>query len=73
MNDPYFKLGTSPGEPAERIRQVSRRQVKLYHPERLGSGRLQFFEELVGAYHTLSNPERRREIRSCSVRNWRGC
>jgi DnaJ-class molecular chaperone len=57
----YFKLGLSPGEPAERIRQVFREQVNLYHPERLGSTRLRFFEELVRAYHALSNPERRPE------------
>jgi curved DNA-binding protein CbpA len=57
----YFKLGLSPGEPAERIRQVFREQVNLYHPERLGSTRLRFFEELVRACHALSNPERRPE------------
>ncbi len=57
----YFKLGISPGEPAERIRQVFREQVNLYHPERLGSTRLRFFEKLGQAYHALSNPERRPE------------
>jgi curved DNA-binding protein CbpA len=61
INDYYFKLGLSPGEPAERIRQVFRQQVKLYYPERLGSGRLRLFQELVRADHTLSNPERRRD------------
>jgi DnaJ-class molecular chaperone len=61
IDDYYFKLGISPGEPAERIRQVFREQVNLYHPERLGSTRLRFFEELVRAYHALSNPERRPE------------
>lgn len=43
------------------IRQVFREQVNLYHPERLGSARLHFFEELVRSYRALLNAERRPE------------
>lgn len=60
INDYYFKLGISPGEPAERIRQAFREQVNRYHPERMGAARLKLFEELVRAYHALSNLERSR-------------
>ena len=61
MNNAYFKLGISPGESAKRIRQIFREQVNLYHPDRLGSARLRFFEDLVRAYHTVFKPERNGE------------
>ena len=57
----YFTLGISRDESADTIRHAFREQVKRYHPERLGTARAQVFEDLVEAYHMLSNSERRRE------------
>jgi molecular chaperone DnaJ len=57
----YFTLGISCDESADTIRHAFREQVKRYHPERVGTARSQVFDELVEAYHMLSNSERRRE------------
>jgi molecular chaperone DnaJ len=57
----YLTLGISRNESAQTIRQAFREQVKRYHPERVGTARAQVFDEVVEAYHMLSNSERRRE------------
>ena len=53
--DYYLRLGVSRREPAEKIRHAFCEQVKRYHPERVGAARGRFFDELVEAYHMLSN------------------
>ncbi|HET8562921.1 MAG TPA: DnaJ domain-containing protein [Candidatus Binatia bacterium] len=55
----YLTLGISRNENTEGIRQAFREIVKRYHPDRVGSGRLRFFQEIVEAYHVLADPERR--------------
>ena len=57
----YLTLGVPRSESASGIRQAFREQVKRYHPDRVGEARARFFHEIVEAYHTLSNPERRRD------------
>ena len=57
----YLTLGVPRSESAGGIRQAFREQVKRYHPDRVGEVRARFFREIVEAYHTLSNPERRRD------------
>jgi molecular chaperone DnaJ len=57
----YLTLGVSGNESAEGIRQAFREIVKRYHPDRVGSERLRFFQDLVEAYHVLVDPERRRD------------
>jgi molecular chaperone DnaJ len=59
--DYYLTLGISRGESAQTIRQAFCEQLKRYHPERVGIARRRFFDELVEAYHMLSNTQRRRE------------
>jgi len=59
--DYYLRLGISRGESADQIRQAFCEQIKRYHPERVGTARRRFFDELVEAYHMLSNTQRRRE------------
>jgi molecular chaperone DnaJ len=56
----YFTLGISPNETAEGIRQAFHDIVKRYHPDRIGSERLHYFQEIVEAYRVLADPERRR-------------
>jgi len=57
----YLTLGVPGNESAEGIRQAFRDIVKRYHPDRVGSDRLRFFQELVEAYHVLVDPDRRRD------------
>lgn len=57
----YLTLGVPGNESAEGIRQAFREIVKRYHPDRVGSERLRFFQDLVEAYHVLVDPERRRD------------
>ncbi len=56
----YLTLGIPQNESAGGIRRAFREHVKRYHPDRVGSARARFFQEIVEAYHTLSSPERRR-------------
>lgn len=55
----YLTLGISRNESREGIRQAFREIAKRYHPDRVGSERLRFFQEIVEAYHVLADPERR--------------
>jgi molecular chaperone DnaJ len=57
----YFTLGISPNESAEGIRQAFHEIVKRYHPDRVGSERLHFFQRIVEAYRVLADPDRRRD------------
>lgn len=57
----YLTLGVPGNESAEGIREAFRDIVKRYHPDRVGSERLRFFQELVEAYHVLVDPDRRRD------------
>ena len=57
----YLTLGISPNESEEGIRQAFRDIVRRYHPDRVGSERAHFFQEIVEAYHVLADPERRRD------------
>jgi hypothetical protein len=56
----YLKLGITKSVSADGVRHAFREQVKRYHPDRVGAERAGFFQELVEAYHILSDPERRR-------------
>jgi len=56
----YLKLGIPRSESADGVRHAFREQVKRYHPDRVGIERAGFFQELVEAYHMLSDPGRRR-------------
>jgi molecular chaperone DnaJ len=57
----YLTLGISQDESMEGIRAAFREQVRRYHPERVGTERARFFDDILEAYHMLSNPERRRD------------
>jgi hypothetical protein len=52
-------LGVAPTENPGGIRQAFRELVKRYHPDRAGGG-LGCFREIIDAYHTVADPERRR-------------
>ena len=54
-------LGVPRNESAGGIRQAFHEIVKRYHPDRVGSERLRFFQEIVEAYRVLGDPERRRD------------
>ena len=57
----YLTLGIPLSESTAGIRQAFHEIVKRYHPDRVGSERLGFFQEIVEAYHVLADPERRRD------------
>jgi DnaJ-class molecular chaperone len=52
-------LGIPPNESLAGIREAFRHIVKRYHPDRVGSERQHFFQEIVEAYRVLADPERR--------------
>jgi DnaJ-class molecular chaperone len=55
----YLTLGIPANETAAGVREAFREIVKRYHPDRVGSERLRFFQEIVEAYHVLADPQRR--------------
>ena len=57
----YLTLGVPRNESAGGIRQAFHEIVRRYHPDRVGSERLRFFQEIVEAYRVLGDPERRRD------------
>jgi molecular chaperone DnaJ len=57
----YLTLGIPRNESVEGIRQAFREILKRYHPDRVGSERSRFFQEIVEAYHVLADPERRKD------------
>jgi DnaJ-class molecular chaperone len=56
----YMVLGVPPTENPGGIRQAFRELVKRYHPDRAGETGLRCFHEIVDAYRTIVDPERRR-------------
>jgi DnaJ-class molecular chaperone len=55
----YLTLGVSRNESPRGIRAAFLQLVKRYHPDRIGTARLNFFREILEAYHVLADPERR--------------
>ncbi|HNY64721.1 MAG TPA: DnaJ domain-containing protein [Deltaproteobacteria bacterium] len=57
--DYYLVLGVSRSESIEGIKEAFRRLVKRYHPDVAGPLSRWEFQEIVEAYETLSQPERK--------------
>ena len=57
----YLLLGVSHTENLSGIRQAFKDLARRYHPDRAGSRCVRLFQEIVEAYHVLSDPERRRQ------------
>ena len=57
--DYYLILGVSRNECAEGIREAFRELALKFHPDRAGPGTKSFFQEIIEAYETLSDPTRR--------------
>ncbi|MEW6301621.1 MAG: DnaJ domain-containing protein [Thermodesulfobacteriota bacterium] len=58
--DYYFILGVSRTESPSGIREAFRTLAKRYHPDYAGPQSTRFFQDIVEAYHVLSDPEKRR-------------
>ncbi len=56
----YLVLGVTPTESRSGIRRAFKDLAWRYHPDFAGASCLSFFQEIVEAYKTLSDPERRR-------------
>lgn len=57
--DYYLILGISKSECADGIREAFREMALKYHPDRAGPGSNSFFQEIIEAYRTLSDPVKR--------------
>lgn len=55
----YMILGVSRQESTRGIQEAFRSLAKRYHPDRTGSHGTAAFQDIVEAYHVLSDPERR--------------
>jgi DnaJ-class molecular chaperone len=55
----YVVLGVPQTESSAGIRQAFRELALRYHPDRAGSQSTPYFQDLVEAYQTLSDPDRR--------------
>jgi DnaJ-class molecular chaperone len=55
----YLVLGVSEEETPAEIRKAFRKLVKRYHPDLVGPGWINRYNEVVAAYEVLSDPERR--------------
>ena len=55
----YVVLGVDPLESSHGIRSAFRELVQRYHPDRIGSQGMPFFQDIVAAYRMLSDPDRR--------------
>ena len=55
----YLILGVSRNESLNGIREAFHQLAKRYHPDRVGAARINYFQEILEAYHTLADPERR--------------
>ena len=55
----YIVLGIPESESADGVRRAFRDLVRRYHPDRAGPTSTPVFQEIVTAYHTLSDPARR--------------
>jgi WD40 repeat protein len=58
--DYYTILGVSPQDDEETIRQAFRRLARSYHPDVAGDAGAEHMKRINAAYHTLSDPVRRR-------------
>jgi DnaJ-class molecular chaperone len=58
--DYYMVLGVPRTESLSGIRAAFRELVKRYHPERVGVQGSRFLQEILHAYHVLSDPDKRR-------------
>jgi molecular chaperone DnaJ len=58
--DYYLILGVSRGENLRGIQDAFRELAKIYHPDRAGPAGTRKFQDLLEAYETLSDPEKRR-------------
>jgi len=61
LNNHYELLGVEPDASSAVIKKAFREKAKLFHPDIAGSGHAQAMRKIIGAYETLSNPERRFE------------
>jgi molecular chaperone DnaJ len=59
--DYYFILGVARTETPSGIRKAFHDLAKRYHPDRIGAQGTAAFQEILEAYHVLSEPTRRRE------------
>jgi hypothetical protein len=59
--DYYFILGVARTETPSGIRKAFHDLAKRYHPDRVGAQGTAAFQEILEAYHVLSEPARRRE------------
>ena len=55
----YVVLGISQTESRDGVRRAFRDLAQRYHPDRAGPKSTPFFQEIVTAYHTLVDPQRR--------------
>ena len=56
----YLTLGCAPARASGDIRQAFRNLVRHYHPDIVGATGFPFFQEIVEAYHVLSDSDRRK-------------
>ncbi len=55
----YVVLGIPESEPVDGVRRAFRELARRYHPDRAGTHSTPFFQEIVTAYRTLADPQRR--------------
>lgn len=60
LKDYYIILGISPTAGSEGIRCAFRQLAKKFHPDKAGSERTSYFQDITEAYEVLSNPEKRK-------------
>jgi molecular chaperone DnaJ len=59
----YLTLDCRPAGAADDIRHAFRNLVRHYHPDIVGTNGIPFFQEIVEAYHVLSDSDRRKYYR----------
>jgi molecular chaperone DnaJ len=59
QRDYYMVLGVAPSDGPETIREAFHELALRYHPDRAGPEATKAFQDVVEAYHVLSDPERR--------------
>lgn len=60
MNDPYSILGVSKNATQDEIKKAYRKLATQHHPDK--GGNTSKFQEIQGAYATLSDPQKRAEV-----------
>ena len=66
MTNYYEILGLQPGADSGEIKAAFRRLAKQYHPDKNPNGK-DFFERLLTAYETLSDPQLKRNVRQTAA------